>query len=151
MNGVEPAEMNQVVAVLETAISPVVLVSGIGLLILSMTNRFARTTDRVRVLSKQMKSDDYEYANRTAIQIRILYQRSRILLLAISFALLSVLFVSCLVVLLFGVYLIGIDLHHLVIGLFVVSLVCLVISIILFIRDMSLSLKALREEVRGRV
>ncbi|MGF1499463.1 MAG: DUF2721 domain-containing protein [Elainellaceae cyanobacterium] len=140
---------NELVQILQTAISPVVLVSGIGLLILSMTNRFGRTTDRLRSLVKQIHQANYDHAERIAAQIRILYWRSRLLLLAISFALASVLFVSLLVVTLFGIYLLNLGLESLVVGLFIVSLICLVTSVLLFIQDMSLSLKALREELRG--
>ena len=46
-------EVVEVTKILQTSISPVVLISGIGLLVLSMTNRFARTTDRARALSKR--------------------------------------------------------------------------------------------------
>lgn len=140
---------NELVQILQTAISPVVLVSGIGLLILSMTNRFGRTTDRLRSLVKQIHQANYDHAERIAAQIRILYWRSRLLLLAISFALASVLFVSLLVVTLFGIYLLNLGLESLVVGLFIISLICLVTSVLLFIQDMSLSLKALREELRG--
>ncbi|MEB3360322.1 MAG: DUF2721 domain-containing protein [Synechococcales bacterium] len=140
---------NELVEILQTAISPVVLVSGIGLLILSMTNRFGRTTDRLRSLIKQINQANYDHTERIAAQIRILYWRSRLLLLAISFALASVLFVSLLVVTLFSIYLLGLGLEGVVVGLFIISLMCLVTSVLLFIQDMSLSLKALREELRG--
>lgn len=37
-------EIDQVTSVLQMSISPVALVSGVGLLLLSMTNRVGRTT-----------------------------------------------------------------------------------------------------------
>ncbi|KAF0248112.1 MAG: hypothetical protein FD167_2491, partial [bacterium] len=37
----QTSEVNEITKILQTAISPVVLISGIGLLVLSMTNRFA--------------------------------------------------------------------------------------------------------------
>lgn len=147
----QSVELNQSVEVLQTAISPVALVSGVGLLVLSMTNRFNRTTERARALSTQMHEPQVENPDRIAVQVRILYRRSQILLLAINFALFSVLFVSLLIVLLFSIYLLGLDVRIWVIGLFTLSLICLVVSILLFIRDMSLSLKALHEELRGRI
>jgi len=150
-------EQSVLIQVLQTAISPVVLVSGIGLLILSMTNRFAHTTDRIRLLVKQLEDSSYDESNydeqdhRRRVQIRILYRRSRVLLLAISLALASILFVSLLVTALFSTFFINIDLQGAVIMLFTVSLLCLVVSVILFIQDMSLALKALSEELRGQM
>jgi len=38
--------VTELIPVLQVAIGPVVLISGIGLLILSMTNRFGRVIDR---------------------------------------------------------------------------------------------------------
>lgn len=147
----QPIELSELIRILQTAISPIALVSGIGLLVLSMTNRFAHTTDRARFLVSQVREAEHEGKERIANQIRILYKRSRVLLLAISFALASVLFASLLIISLFSLYLLQVTLQSLVIGLFVISLICLVISVSLFIQDMSLSLKALREELRGRL
>lgn len=144
-------ELNELTRTLQTAISPVVMISGIGLLVLAMTNRFAHTTDRARSLSKQLKQESEDEAERLTTQIRILYNRCKILLLTISFALASVFFISLLIVALFVTYILGINTHTVVIVLFVLSLICLVISLALFIRDMTLSLKALGEELRDRL
>jgi len=38
----------QLITALQTVISPVVLISGVGMLVLSMTNRFSHATDRAR-------------------------------------------------------------------------------------------------------
>lgn len=145
-------EQSALIQVLQTAISPVVLVSGIGLLILSMTNRFAHTTDRIRLLVKQLEGSDYdEPDHRRRVQIRILYRRSRVLLLAISLALGSILFVSLLVTALFSTFFIQVNLQGTVVILFTISLLCLVASVVLFIQDMSLALKALTEELKGQM
>jgi ABC-type multidrug transport system fused ATPase/permease subunit len=148
---VQASELNELTRILQTAISPVAMISGIGLLVLSMTNRFARTTDRARILSKQLKEAERAEGENLLAQIRILYRRSQVLLWAISFALASVFAVSLLIVALFSIYTLNADLHNLVILLFVVSLLCLVVSLLLFIQDMLLSLKALKEELRGRI
>jgi len=43
--------LDDLTRVLQASISPVALVSGVGLLILSLTNRFGRVTDRLRELA----------------------------------------------------------------------------------------------------
>ncbi|HQU84334.1 MAG TPA: DUF2721 domain-containing protein [Pyrinomonadaceae bacterium] len=133
--------------VLQTAISPVVMISGIGLLVLSMTNRFARTTDRARSLAEKIKNADRETAEHLRIQVKILYKRSRILLYSISSALNSVFLISLLIIALFISFISAVNLHYIIIALFVFSLIFLVISMALFIYDMTLSLKAVEEEL----
>ena len=46
--------ISQLIPTLQVAIGPVVLISGIGLLILSMTNRFGRVIDRGRILAREL-------------------------------------------------------------------------------------------------
>ncbi len=142
---------DQLISVLQTAISPVVLISGVGLLVLSMTNRFARTTERARSLIAKRAGADPEQHSRLDVQIRILYRRSRILLLSTCLALTSVLLAALLIVALFAHYLAAVNLYHVVIALFVLSLTSLVASLVLFIKDMTLSLQALKEELRGQL
>ncbi|MBN9120622.1 MAG: DUF2721 domain-containing protein [Planctomycetes bacterium] len=139
------------VLVLQTAISPVALISGVGLLVLSMTNRFGRTADRARGLAAQWAGADEAHRVRLVKQIRILYRRSRLLLYATGFALASVLVAVLLVVALFVHYLAGVNLHRLVVVLFVLSLATLVASLGYFIKDMTLSLRALREELQDHL
>ena len=48
--------MKDLIPLLPTAIGPVILISGVGLLLLSMTNRFGRIIDRSRILAHEMRS-----------------------------------------------------------------------------------------------
>lgn len=140
---------SELVAVLLQAISPVVLISGVGLLLLSITNRFGRTTDRARLLVGKRSTADDAGRDRIDRQLRILYRRSRVLLLSTSMALASVLFAALLIMALFGDYMLGGTLRPIIVLFFMLSLACLVASLVMFIQDMSLSLRALREEVGG--
>lgn len=137
--------------VLQAAIAPVGLISGVGLLVLSMTNRFARTTERSRSLAAQRAGAHEAHRARLDKQVRILFRRSRILLISTSLALTSVLLAALLIVALFVHYLSAANLHHLVVVLFVLSLASLVASLLFFIQDMTLSLRALREELQDNL
>lgn len=132
---------------LQTAISPVVLISGIGLLLLSMTNRFGRSADRARALLAERH--DIQASERRSIdaQIRILFKRSRIMLIAISLALASILFAALLIAVLFLNIVLHAPLEDIVVILFVLCLLALIASIAFFIKDMSLSLHALKKEL----
>ena len=137
----------QLIVTLQTAISPVVLISGIGLLLLSMTNRFGRSTDRARELLAERH--DIQASERRGIdaQIRILFKRSRIMLVAITLALTSILFAGLLIAVLFLNIVLHAPLENIVVVLFVLCLLALIASIVLFIKDMSLSLQALKKDL----
>lgn len=140
-------DFGELTRVLQTSISPVALISGIGLLLLSMTNRLGRTTDRTRLLKAAIDRSGPAEGERFVIQIRILYRRCQILRLAITLGAASILFVSILIILLFAVSTLGWNLHYAVLLLFILSLASLVGSLLFFIQDLTLALRALKHEV----
>ncbi len=140
--------MDELIRILQTSISPVTLISGVGLLLLSMTNRFARTTDRARALAKDAGTETKIEHDTLRSEIRILYRRSRILLVSISLALGSIFLVSTLIISLFASAIFNLDLHLWGGALFALSLGTLLLSLMLFIYDMTVSLNALRLELK---
>ncbi|MDB6022769.1 MAG: hypothetical protein JWQ04_2626 [Pedosphaera sp.] len=130
--------------VLQASISPVALISGVGLVLLSQTNRFSIVTDRLRklVLTRDEKETPDAMVTR---QINILLRRARILRLAISAALLCMLLVSMMVMLIFAIAALDTQAQSIVLLLFALSLVSLIASLLLFLWDMHLSLKAVEE------
>lgn len=134
--------------VLQASISPVALVSGVGLLILSQTNRFSRVADRLRELRRLQREKGAPVPMIDA-EVVIFHRRARILRLAISLAVASVLLASVLVLFLFTMAVL--DLHVALLGLllFGLSLLCLIGSLTSFLLDMHLSLKALEAELEG--
>lgn len=143
--------MTALIQILQTAISPVTLISGVGLLVLSMTNRFARTTDRARELARAARTEAPDLAENLQEQIQILYRRSRILLAAISLALTSVFFISVVIVSLFIGSVLNLDQHVWIGVLFTLSLISLTASLALFIHDMTLALQALKLELKDHL
>lgn len=145
------SELNELAEILKTAIIPVALISGIGLLILAMTNRFSHLTDRARILSKQFHDTEKEEAEHITVQIKILYRRIRLMMLSIGFALASIFFISVLIITLFAIFMLDISLQNAVIGLFILSLSCLFFSLVFFIGDIALSLSAIKEELKDHL
>lgn len=131
---------------LQASISPVALVSGVGLLILSQTNRFSRIVDRLRELARRRRERTDADA-KLERQIAIFRRRARILRLAISGSLTCVLLASVLVLALFAAAALNLDLQLFVLLLFALSLVCLIGSLVLFLQDMRLSLQAVEAEL----
>ena len=54
----------QLIPVLQTAIGPTILISGVGLLLLTMTNRLARTIDRTRATARELADASEERRGR---------------------------------------------------------------------------------------
>ncbi len=142
---------DQLIKILQMSIAPVALVSGVGLLLLSMTNRLGRTIDRTRELSERPRPEDRDEQERVSVQIRILYRRSKILRASIILASLSILFASVIVFCLFAMYSFHASLHALVLVLWGLGIGSLVLSLVFFIHDITLNLRALGLIVREHV
>jgi hypothetical protein len=71
-----PMTLNELISVLQVAVGPVILISGIGLLLLSMTNRFGRIIDRSRILAGVLRDADGVDRQRAIAQLRILMHRA---------------------------------------------------------------------------
>ncbi len=91
-------QLSQLIPVLQTAVGPVILISGIGLVLLSLTNRFARAADRVRQLLHEMRSAPEDIRQRLAGQVANLYERARLIQRAIIFSTISLLFAAVLII-----------------------------------------------------
>src|SRR5580765_243883 len=93
--------LNQIIPVLQVAIGPVILISGVGLLLLTMTNRLARTIDRSRQLVHELQAQNTANREHILAQVVIIYRRARLLRLTITLAGLSVLLAAVLIIALF--------------------------------------------------
>lgn len=143
----QPMTLNELVPLLQTAIGPMILISGVGLLLLTMTNRLARVVDRSRALGRELR--DAAEADRCRLrgQLAILGRRARLIRGAIALVLVNALLASLLVVALFVIRWFAVEAWWLICGLFIGAMACLVIALVQFLRDVNLSLDALRLEL----
>jgi hypothetical protein len=139
--------LNDLVPILQAAVSPVVLISGVGLLILSMTNRLARVVDRSRLLGAMRRGPVPEDRGRADSQLRILVRRARLLRRAIRFSVLCVLTAAILVIELFLSAYLQFDAVLPGVVLFVFCLASLIVALLSFLQDINLSLVALDLEL----
>jgi hypothetical protein len=132
----------ELVPLLQVAVGPVILISGIGLILLSMTNRFGRVIDRTRQIAeaaRRVSPDEPRYQ----AQILMLRRRAGLLRRAIIFAVASVLSAALLVITVFVTALLQSDAALHIVILFLTCMVLLILSLILFIQDLNLSLEAM--------
>lgn len=142
--------LHQLVPVLQLAVGPVILISGVGLLLLSFTNRLGRLIDRARLLHRERLSGPApERQELLREQIGLIDRRAGILRRAISLAALTLLLVSVLILVLFIAALFGLELGVMIVCLFALAVLALIGSIIGFLREITLSLEAVRLETRG--
>lgn len=136
----------RVTEVLQISVTPVVLISGIGLLLLSMTNRLGRVVDRARALKRG--PGEGQAARRAARrQIRILYRRAELLRISIVAASMSILLTAVLILALFLEAAFRLPITWLLFLLFAAVQVALIVSLLYFLKDLTLSLMALRMEI----
>ena len=140
-------QLSQLIPVLQTAIGPVILISGVGLLLLSLTNRFGRAVDRTRQLLRELRVASGDERKRHTGQIENLHRRAVLIQRAVIASAVSVLFAAVLIISLFICALLKIESAILIVVLFIGCLLSLIISLIAFIMDVRLSLKALRLEL----
>jgi hypothetical protein len=91
----------ELIPVLQVAIAPVILISGVGLLLLSLTNRFGRAVDRTRQIHREMRVAAAAKRLRLANQVEVIYRRARLIQLSIIMGALSALFAAMLILALF--------------------------------------------------
>ena len=135
--------------ILQVAIGPVILISGVGLLLLSMTNRLGRTIDRARQLvDAQARLHERSTDLGLKTQLDVLWRRARWQRAAISLAAAAALLAAVLIIVLFVSALleaaIGPDSGR---GLFISCMVAIIASLLCFMRDIDLSLHALAVEL----
>jgi hypothetical protein len=139
--------VSELIPVLQMAIGPVILISGVGLLLLTLTNRYARTIDRSRQLVRELRELAGADRARLEGQIRIIYRRARLLRLSILLAAASLLLASVLIIVLFLTALWKLEAGVLISLLFIACMVALSGSLVVFIREMNVSLGALKLEL----
>jgi hypothetical protein len=141
--------LEKIIPMLQVAIGPVILISGIGLLLLTMTNRLGRAIDRARLLKAELsKRTDEEHAQVLA-QVAILFRRARMIRLSITLAALSALLASALIITLFVTALLQWEAGLPASLIFIACMGSLFASLVAFIRDINLSLHALKLELKG--
>ena len=141
-----PTQLSELLPVLQVSVGPVILISGVGLLLLSMTNRFGRAVDRSRQLMREMRDAGESDRRQLAEQVEVLYRRARLIQTAIIFSAISVLFAAVMIIIVFFTALLKWDWAMVISWLFIGCLSSLIVSLSVFLVEIRLSLHALRLE-----
>jgi len=139
--------LTSLVPIIQVSITPVILISGMGLLLLTLTNRMGRIIDRTRLYAAQLKQTPLDERRKLEIQLEITWRRAKIVRLALTVATLSMLMSASLVIVIFVGALFGRDMSEVMLVLFSGAILLLITSLVEFLHDIFVSLTALRLEV----
>jgi hypothetical protein len=131
---------------LQGCITPVAMISGVGLLLLTITNRMGRTIDRARQLIAELDKPDVKRKESKEVEILLFLDRSKLLRNSIAWIMIGMIS-SCLIIpLVFIMSFTDLDLRFLGYGFFLISVTSMLVSFIYFFKDVLLSLKAIKLE-----
>jgi hypothetical protein len=137
-------DVTTIAHVIQLAIAPVFLLTGIGSLLSVMANRLARIIDRSRVVENCWNSmNEHERAD-AGLEFANLSRRAGYTSWAINFGALSALLVCALIAALFLDALLGSNLRWVVGALFVLAMVALSVGIVFFLREVHTATHTLR-------
>jgi hypothetical protein len=138
--------LTNLIPTLQLAIGPAILISGVGLILLSMTNRFGRVIDRSRQLTHDLCDASEAERVKVLAEVRVLWLRAKIIRAGIALAVLSALLAALLIISLFmgTLLMLGAAVPAV---LFVMCMVCLIGAMLMFFWDINLSLNALGLEM----
>lgn len=131
---------------LQSSITPVALISGVGLILLSLTSRLGRTIDRSRMLASELRNTAEDRKAVLIAELKILHRRNKYLKSAMAGIAFSVLTSSLMIPVLLIMNITSLDLNIPGSILLVLSIGGIILSSVYLFADVSLSLKALALE-----
>jgi len=129
--------VTELIPILQIAIGPVVLISGVGLIILSLTNRLGRVIDRGRSLVRESQT-----SKTNTRQLHILAERANLLQRAIVFAVVCVLLAAVLIITLFFTAAFHLEDAWIIGVLFIGAMGSLIVALLSFLQELHQSLIA---------
>ncbi|HWA25189.1 MAG TPA: DUF2721 domain-containing protein [Lacunisphaera sp.] len=140
--------LSSLLPIIQLAITPVILISGMGALMITLTNRMARIVDRTRELAEAIPDSDADERRHLDDQLTIMWRRSLMMRRAVTCNGLSMLLACLLIVALFGAAMFDWNMRVVVLLLFAASIMLLTASLVDFLRDIYVSLHALHLQVQ---
>ena len=129
--------------VIQSALAPVFLISGVGVMLGVLTNRLARIVDRARVWEAEAEKETERAADLEA-RLQVLARRARYISTAITMCAVSALLVALVVVALFANAFLAVNLAGLIEILFVAAMLALTAAFLWFLIEVRIATAAIR-------
>jgi CBS domain containing-hemolysin-like protein len=129
--------------VIQSALAPVFLISGVGVMLGVLTNRLARIVDRARAWEAEAEKEA-ERAADLEERLQVLARRARYISSAITMCAISALLVALVVVALFANAFLAFNLSALIAILFVAAMLTLTAAFLVFLIEVRIATAAIR-------
>jgi hypothetical protein len=133
--------------VIQLAVAPVFLLTGIGGMLSVMTNRLSRLVDRARVLEAVALRNASDRQAKHA-ELVCLSRRARLISVSISLCTLTALLVSTVIAILFLGSFVTFDASMVVALLFVTAMLAFIVALLFFLREVFVAIAGLRFGLR---
>ncbi len=143
-----PTALSDIGHVIQLAIAPVFLLTGVGALLNVLASRLGRAVDRRRVLVSPGRSLDEAVSKLAYAELDYIERRVHWIYLSISLAVVCALFICLLIALAFIDAFITLDLAKIVAALFIASMAALIGSLGAFLREIFLGVTTVRCPIR---
>ena len=130
-------------AALSDALAPVTLISGVGLLLVSMSARYCHATSRIRQLLAERKEESEDFHEEIDQSIDLIYKRASLLKTGILTLMISAAFSSLQVLVIVIERLFSLDLSLMKSTMLLASVIFIVISSCIYVSEVQVSVKAL--------
>ncbi len=140
--------VSEIVGIIQLVVAPVFLLTAVGTLIGALNMRLGRAVDRRRVLEEKLGALANDEAGTARDELAQIGRRVRNVYLAILFAVLSALFVCLLIAGAFIGAMMSAELTRTIAALFVVAMLALTASLLLFLREIFLAVSTPRHVPR---
>jgi phosphoglycerol transferase MdoB-like AlkP superfamily enzyme len=139
------AQSVEIAHLIQVALTPIFLISAIGVTLNVLTSRLARIVDRARAMEDRLLRADYVQDSRDLHgELKILARRSRWINAAITLITLSALFIALVVVMLFVNAFLRWDLAAFIAGIFILSMLTLAAALLAFLVEVRIATTTLR-------
>jgi CBS domain containing-hemolysin-like protein len=129
--------------VIQSALAPVFLISGVGVMLGVLTNRLARIVDRARVWEAEADKEKHRAAELDE-RLQVLARRSRYISSAITMCTVSALLTALVVVGLFANAFLAVNLAGVIAILFVAAMMALTLAFLVFLIEVRIATASIR-------
>ena len=133
------ATIPSVAHVIQLAVAPVFLLTGVGAILAVLVNRLGRVVDRFRALERGLADAGAAALPQHEVEMTILTRRARMIHWAIGLCTGCALLVCVVIATLFVGSVSGADISVVVAGLFVMAMLSLVSGLLCFLREIALA------------
>jgi hypothetical protein len=137
-------QASEIAHVIQLAVAPVFLLTGIGALLSVLSHRISRIVDRARVLEERLSKVDKDQAMAIHVELGTLARRARLVNHAITLCTMCALLVCTVVALLFVGAFLDLNFTTAIAVLFIACMAILIAGLLILLKEVRVAIASLR-------